>query len=63
VKVLDFGLAKAFAGEQPELNLSNSPTLSDAATRQGVKDEEASDKNERISKMSQILRHRESGRQ
>jgi Tol biopolymer transport system component len=36
VKVLDFGLAKAFAGEQSELNLSNSPTLSDAATRQGV---------------------------
>src|SRR5512139_1838035 len=36
VKVLDFGLAKAFAGEQAELNLSNSPTLSDAATRQGV---------------------------
>jgi serine/threonine protein kinase len=42
VKVLDFGLAKAFAGEQAELNLANSPTLtysptlSDAATRQGV---------------------------
>jgi hypothetical protein len=42
VKVLDFGLAKAFAGEQSELNLSNSPTLtrsptlSDAATQQGV---------------------------
>jgi eukaryotic-like serine/threonine-protein kinase len=42
VKVLDFGLAKAFAGEQADLNLSNSPTLtysptlSDAATRQGV---------------------------
>jgi serine/threonine-protein kinase len=36
VKVLDFGLAKAYAGEQAELNLSNSPTLSDAATRQGV---------------------------
>ena len=36
VKVLDFGLAKAFAGEQAELNLSNSPTLSDMATRQGV---------------------------
>src|SRR5512136_2729874 len=35
VKVLDFGLAKAFAGEQ-EINLSNSPTLSDAATQQGV---------------------------
>ena len=27
--MLDFGLAKAFAGEQAELNLSNSPTLSD----------------------------------
>src|SRR5512147_1102695 len=35
VKVLDFGLAKAFAGEQAELNLSNSPTLSEAATKQG----------------------------
>ena len=36
VKVLDFGLAKAFAGEQAELNLSNSPTLNNAATQQGV---------------------------
>jgi serine/threonine protein kinase/Tol biopolymer transport system component len=36
VKVLDFGLAKAFAAEQSDLNLSNSPTLSDAATQQGV---------------------------
>jgi serine/threonine-protein kinase len=36
VKVLDFGLAKAFAGEHSELNLSNSPTLSNAATQQGV---------------------------
>jgi serine/threonine protein kinase len=36
VKVLDFGLAKAFAGEQGEMNLANSPTLSDAATQQGV---------------------------
>jgi eukaryotic-like serine/threonine-protein kinase len=36
VKVLDFGLAKAFAGEQEQLNLSNSPTLSNAATQQGV---------------------------
>ena len=42
VKVLDFGLAKAFAGEQADLNLSKSPTLtysptlSDAATQQGV---------------------------
>ena len=36
VKVLDFGLAKAFAAEQADLNLSNSPTLSQAATMQGV---------------------------
>ena len=36
VKVLDFGLAKAFAGEQAEGNLSHSPTLSEAATLQGV---------------------------
>jgi serine/threonine protein kinase/Tol biopolymer transport system component len=36
VKVLDFGLAKAFAGEQTDMNLSNSPTLSNAATQQGV---------------------------
>ncbi len=36
VKVLDFGLAKAFVGEQAELNSSNSPTLSDMATQQGV---------------------------
>jgi Tol biopolymer transport system component len=36
IKVLDFGLAKAFAGDQEEVNLSNSPTLSDAATQQGV---------------------------
>jgi eukaryotic-like serine/threonine-protein kinase len=36
VKVLDFGLAKAFAGEQAAPNLSNSPTLSDMATQQGV---------------------------
>ncbi len=35
-KVLDFGLAKAFAGEQVAPNLSNSPTLSDMATMQGV---------------------------
>jgi serine/threonine protein kinase/Tol biopolymer transport system component len=35
VKVLDFGLAKAFAGDQ-EVNLSNSPTLSNAATQQGI---------------------------
>jgi Tol biopolymer transport system component len=36
VKVLDFGLAKALAGEQGDLNLSNSPTLTNAATQQGV---------------------------
>ena len=36
VKILDFGLAKAFAGEQGEMALSNSPTLSVAATQQGV---------------------------
>jgi serine/threonine protein kinase/Tol biopolymer transport system component len=36
VKVLDFGLAKAFAGEQAEPNLSNSPTLSGMATQQGM---------------------------
>ncbi|MBN2320337.1 MAG: protein kinase [Acidobacteria bacterium] len=36
VKVLDFGLAKAFAGEQEQKNLSKSPTLSVAATQQGV---------------------------
>ncbi len=36
VKVLDFGLAKAYSGEQEQMNLSNSPTLSDAATQQGV---------------------------
>jgi eukaryotic-like serine/threonine-protein kinase len=33
---LDFGLAKAFTGEQAELNLTNSPTLSLAATQQGI---------------------------
>ena len=36
VKVLDFGLAKAFAGDQEQVNLSNSPTLSDMATMRGV---------------------------
>ncbi len=36
IKVLDFGLAKAFAGEQKEMVLSESPTLSVAATQQGV---------------------------
>lgn len=36
VKVLDFGLAKAFAGDEAEATVSNSPTLSMAATQQGV---------------------------
>jgi eukaryotic-like serine/threonine-protein kinase len=36
VKVLDFGLAKAYAGEKEKVDLLNSPTLSDAATQQGV---------------------------
>jgi Tol biopolymer transport system component len=35
-KVLDFGLAKAYAGEQDQVSLSNSPTLSDMATQQGL---------------------------
>src|SRR2546427_5977720 len=36
VKVLDFGLAKAFAGEESGSDPSNSPTLSQAATLEGV---------------------------
>jgi serine/threonine protein kinase len=36
VKVLDFGLAKAYAGDKEDVNLSNSPTLSEAATQQGI---------------------------
>jgi eukaryotic-like serine/threonine-protein kinase len=36
VKVLDFGLAKAFANEPANTALSNSPTLSMAATNAGV---------------------------
>jgi eukaryotic-like serine/threonine-protein kinase len=36
VKVLDFGLAKAMSEEVAEADMSNSPTLSMAATRQGV---------------------------
>src|SRR5215475_9431917 len=36
VKVLDFGLAKAFEGDRQHVNLSDSPTLSMAATQQGV---------------------------
>ena len=34
--MLDFGLAKAFAGDGANVNLSQSPTLSMAATQQGV---------------------------
>ena len=36
VKVLDFGLAKAFAGDTSTDDMGNSPTLSMAATMQGV---------------------------
>src|ERR1700740_781344 len=36
VKVLDFGLAKAFAGDAANDDPSNSPTLSAVATMQGV---------------------------
>ena len=36
VKVLDFGLAKAFSGDETGSDPSNSPTLSQAATMQGV---------------------------
>ena len=36
VKVLDFGLAKAFEGDAPDAGVSNSPTLSMAATQQGT---------------------------
>ena len=36
VKVLDFGLAKAFEGDAAGASVSNSPTLSMAATQQGV---------------------------
>ena len=36
VKVLDFGLAKAFEAESSKANLSQSPTLSMAATNAGV---------------------------
>ena len=36
IKVLDFGLAKALAGDGSGVNLSQSPTLSMAATQQGV---------------------------
>ena len=36
VKVLDFGLAKAFEGNSASNEMNNSPTLSHAATMQGV---------------------------
>ena len=36
VKVLDFGLAKALEGEDSEVSISTSPTISAAATRAGV---------------------------
>jgi serine/threonine protein kinase/Tol biopolymer transport system component len=36
VKVLDFGLAKAFEGDTSTMDMGNSPTLSMAATMQGV---------------------------
>src|SRR5215510_13047545 len=36
VKVLDFGLAKALEGNEASAVLSNSPTLTNAATLQGV---------------------------
>jgi serine/threonine protein kinase len=36
VKILDFGLAKTYSGHKEDSNLSNSPTLSDAATQQGI---------------------------
>ncbi len=36
LKVLDFGLAKAFAGDGSDVNLSHSPTISMAATQQGT---------------------------
>ena len=36
VKVLDFGLAKAFARDEADVSVSNSPTLSMQATQQGM---------------------------
>ena len=36
VKVLDFGLAKAFAGDAPGADLSESPTVTAAGTREGM---------------------------
>ena len=36
VKILDFGLAKAVAGDASSLDMANSPTISRMATQQGV---------------------------
>jgi eukaryotic-like serine/threonine-protein kinase len=36
VKVLDFGLAKAMSDDPAEIDIANSPTLSMAATQQGI---------------------------
>ena len=36
VKILDFGLAKAYEGDQGNISLADSPTISAAATQQGV---------------------------
>jgi serine/threonine protein kinase len=36
VKILDFGLAKAYVGDQGNVSLADSPTISAAATQQGV---------------------------
>jgi serine/threonine-protein kinase len=36
VKVLDFGLAKAMSDDLAEIDMANSPTLSIAATQQGI---------------------------
>ena len=36
VKVLDFGLAKALAGDVPDADLSQSPTVTASGTREGV---------------------------
>ena len=36
VKILDFGLAKAFEGEMPVTDISQSPTLTEEMTRAGV---------------------------
>jgi serine/threonine protein kinase len=36
IKILDFGLAKAYAGDQENIKPEDSPTISAAATQQGV---------------------------